>query len=122
MTGLNCGKPVPWITYTVSPSPYGWLTQISGVTPGARAAHVGGGGATGPIVAVVAFAARAPELFSSIPSQVPPPSRTTAASIRAHHGSTARDGGRGLGSASGLCRRRTRRVGGPCPAPLPPTE
>src|SRR5487761_103008 len=46
VTVAKVGKPVPWMMYTVSPSPNGWLTHSSGVLPGWRGEH-GGDDATG---------------------------------------------------------------------------
>jgi hypothetical protein len=143
VTVVKRRKPVPWMMNTVSPSPKGWLTHSSGVVPAWWAAH-GGGDATGPGMVVPAVlvaeppgvavslaailglspAARAPDPCTSAPIQMPPPSRSAAATTRAQIGRRTRAGGRGPGSASGVRRRRLRArlVDCPCRASWPLSE
>src|ERR1700744_5312036 len=71
--------------YTVKPSPYGWLMQITGVVPGALVAH-GGGDATEPTVLFGCPWAAEPR--SNIPNPVPTAMSATAATARAQAGST----------------------------------
>src|ERR1700748_2722033 len=98
--------------YTVSPSPYGWLTQITGVVLGALVAH-GSGDATEPTV--LFGSAWVPEPRSAIPSPAPTAMSATAATARAQAGSTTSVAGRVV--RPGTRRRRdVRRSGGSCPA------
>jgi hypothetical protein len=46
VTGASGAYPLPWMTYTVSPSPKAWLTHSAAPLPTGWLAH--GGGAIGP--------------------------------------------------------------------------